>query len=172
MNGALGVAYDQGRLAPRFIAQGFRNIGASGHAKKSEQRRFRLAQHDRPPANNGQVRRRGGIQDPLSLGGRSYRKDAREYASGAQMARRGNAVIADVSTRLKSAGDLLWMITFRTATRRKIRRAPQYQVEFFFWRQTGSIAKIAKANVITVFQTIPSGRFPSQPHALSLRLDG
>jgi hypothetical protein len=66
------------------------------------------------------------------------------------MLRGALAIIRNVSTELKAAGDLLRIIAFQTTPRREIRRAAQDKVKFLFGSNHFRSAKISVPNLIAL----------------------
>lgn len=141
------------------------------HAKQPKQWRFRLAQGHRTPAYDFQSGCRRRRLNSFPLRGRRDLKNTRKNSSRIQAWPGGGAIIGNVASGLKTARDLLWMISHHTGSRREIRRAAQNQVELLVWRQNRSVAKITVTDLVAVIQSIPASRFSGKAHAFRLRFD-
>ena len=72
-----------------------------------------------------------------------HRKNGREKTARLQMTSSRGAIIRNVPARFEACRDLLRMIAFHPAPRRKVGRAGEHQVESFILTQNTTLPKIA-----------------------------
>src|SRR5437667_2306069 len=119
---------DQHRFHPGLATKPFRQMVRALHGKEAELWWLPFIQHDRPTANNGELGFVGGLFQPGDL---LVGKDAGEKSAPIQVASSDATIIANVTANLKTARDLLRMITEDTRTEWKVRRTTQHEIELF-----------------------------------------
>src|SRR5882672_338713 len=78
------------------------------------------------------------------------------------------AVVRHGATQFKPASDLLRMVTFHAAARRKIRWTSEHQVKALIVSQHSRFAKIPLLDFVTRLKPVPLSRLSRQQHALFL----